>query len=35
MSPSITHPRFFGLVPTPSTIRVRVLALAQNLTTCT
>ncbi len=35
MSPSITHPRFFGLVPTPSTIRVRVLALAQNLSTCT
>jgi Flp pilus assembly protein TadG len=34
MSPSINHPRFFGLVPTPSTIRVRVLALAQNLATC-
>ncbi len=35
MSPAITHPRFFGLVPTPTTIRVRVLALAQNLQTCT
>jgi Flp pilus assembly protein TadG len=35
ISPTITHPRFFGLVPTPSTIKVRVVALAQNLTTCT
>jgi Flp pilus assembly protein TadG len=34
MSPSISHPRFFGLVRTPPTIRVRVVALAQNLTTC-
>jgi hypothetical protein len=34
MSPSISHPRFFGLVPTPSNIKVRVVALAQNLVTC-
>jgi Flp pilus assembly protein TadG len=34
MSPSISHPRFFGLVPTPSNIQVRVVALAQNLVTC-
>ena len=34
MSPSISHPRFFGLVPTPSSIKVRVVALAQNLTIC-
>lgn len=34
ISPTIAHPRFFGLVPTPSTIKVRVIALAQGLTTC-
>jgi Flp pilus assembly protein TadG len=34
IAPSISHPRFFGLVPTPSNIKVRVVALAQNLTTC-
>ena len=34
MSPSVSHPRFFGLVPTPSNIKVRVVALAQNLVTC-
>jgi Flp pilus assembly protein TadG len=35
MAPSIANPRFFGFVPTPPTIRVRVLAMAQNLQTCT